>query len=133
MQLPDIGPIVAKHIFDFFREKHNLEIIERLVKKDDGFLFSAGIELTPLKQATSDDAKAAPLLNQTFVITGTLASMDRNEAKNKLLALGAKVSSSVSKKTSFVVAGSNPGSKFDKAQGLGVKILSEEEFKELIG
>ena len=67
LQLPDIGPIVAKHIFDFFREKHNLEIIERLVKKDDGFLFSAGIELTPLKQATSDDAKAAPLLNQTFV------------------------------------------------------------------
>ena len=132
LQLPDIGPIVAKHIFDFFREKHNLEIIERLVKKDDGFLFSAGIELTPLKQATSDDAKAAPLLNQTFVITGTLASMDRNEAKNRLLDLGAKVSGSVSKKTTALICGEDAGSKLTKAQELSIRIIYEEEFLQML-
>ncbi|MBQ2267832.1 MAG: NAD-dependent DNA ligase LigA, partial [Succinivibrio sp.] len=132
LQLPDIGPIVSKHIFDFFREKHNLEIIERLVKKDDGFLFSAGIELTPLKQATSDDAKAAPLLNQTFVITGTLASMDRNEAKNRLLDLGAKVSGSVSKKTTALICGEDAGSKLTKAQELSIRIIYEEEFLQML-
>ena len=73
------------------------------------------------------------LAGKTFVLTGTLESMTRDEAGEKIKMLGGKVSSSVSKKTNFVVAGSNPGSKFDKAQGLGVKILSEEEFKELIG
>ena len=132
LQLPDIAPIVTKHIFDFFREKHNLEIIERLVKKDDGFLFSAGIELTPLKQATSDDAKAAPLLNQTFVITGTLASMDRNEAKNRLLDLGAKVSGSVSKKTTALICGEDAGSKLTKAQELSIRIIYEEEFLQML-
>ena len=104
----------------------------RLVKKDDGFLFSAGIELTPLKQASSDDAKASPLLNQTFVITGTLASMDRNEAKNRLLDLGAKVSGSVSKKTTALICGEEAGSKLTKAQELSIRIIYEEEFLQML-
>ena len=132
LNLPDVGPVVARHIVDFFMEKHNLEIIDRLVKHEDGFLFSAGIELTPLPQQSELTADNQPLLNQTFVITGTLDSMGRNDAKAKLLALGAKVSGSVSKKTTAVICGADPGSKFTKAQELGVKVIYEEEFLALL-
>ena len=128
---PDVGPVVAKHICDFFLEKHNLEIIDRLVKKDDGFLFSAGIELTPLKNASLEGNSLA-LEGNTYVITGTLASMDRNEAKNRLLDLGAKVAGSVSKKTTALICGEEAGSKLTKAQALGIKIIYEEEFLQLL-
>lgn len=128
LNLPDVGPVVARHIADFFAEKHNLEIIDRLVKRDDGFLFSAGIELTSLPQQSELNADNQPFLGKTFVITGTLDSMDRNEAKAKLLSLGAKVSGSVSKKTFAVVCGSDPGSKLTKATELNVRVIYEEEF-----
>ncbi|MBQ8023875.1 MAG: NAD-dependent DNA ligase LigA [Succinivibrio sp.] len=132
LNLPDVGPVVARHIADFFAEKHNLEIIDRLVKREDGFLFSAGIELTPLPQQSELNADNQPFLGKTFVITGTLDSMDRNEAKAKLLSLGAKVSGSVSKKTFAVVCGSDPGSKFTKATELDVRIIYEEEFLRIL-
>jgi DNA ligase (NAD+) len=77
-------------------------------------------------------AEAAPFAGQIFVITGTLHSMTREDAKAKLLALGAKVSDSVSKKTNYLIAGENAGSKLSKAQALGIKILSEEEFLQLL-
>lgn len=105
-------------------------VIDRLVKHDDGFLFSAGIELTSIKQ--SSNRASAPLLGQTFVITGTLSSMDRNEAKNKLLALGAKVSSSVSKKTTALICGEAPGSKYTKALELSVRVILEDEFLKML-
>ena len=130
LSLPDVGPVVARHICDFFQEKHNLMVIDRLVKHDDGFLFSAGIELTSIKQ--SKDGASQPLLGQTFVITGTLSSMDRNEAKNKLLALGAKVSSSVSKKTTALICGEAPGSKYTKAVELSVRVILEDEFLKML-
>ena len=130
LSLPDVGPVVARHICDFFQEKHNLMVIDRLVKHDDGFLFSAGIELTSIKQ--SKDGASQPLLGQTFVITGTLSSMDRNEAKNKLLALGAKVSSSVSKKTTALICGEAPGSKYTKAVELSIRVILEDEFLKML-
>lgn len=132
LNLPDVGPIVARHISDFFLEKHNLEIIDRLVARDDAFLFSAGIELTPLPQQQELNADNAPLVGQTYVITGTLDSMDRNAAKSKLLDLGAKVSGSVSKKTTAVICGAAPGSKLVKAQELSVKVIYEEEFLKML-
>lgn len=132
LNLPDVGPVVARHIADFFAEKHNLEIIDRLVKRDDGFLFSAGIELTALPQQSELNADNQPFLGKTFVITGTLDFMDRNEAKAKLLSLGAKVSGSVSKKTFAVVCGSDPGSKLTKATELNVRVIYEEEFLQLL-
>ena len=132
LNLPDVGPVVARHIADFFAEKHNLEIIDRLVKRDDGFLFSAGLELTTLPQQSELNADNQPFLGKTFVITGTLDSMDRNEAKAKLLSLGAKVSGSVSKKTFAVVCGSDPGSKLTKATELNVRVIYEEEFLQLL-
>lgn len=130
LSLPDIGPVVARHIVDFFSEKHNLSIISQLVNKGD--LFSAGIEITALPQLSAIDVSSLPLNGQTFVITGTLDSMDRNTAKAKLLSLGGKVSGSVSKKTSAVICGAEPGSKLVKANELGIRVIYEEEFLEML-
>ncbi|MGN1280771.1 MAG: helix-hairpin-helix domain-containing protein, partial [Succinivibrio sp.] len=132
LTLPDIGPVVARHIVDFFSEKHNLEIIDRLIARNDGFLFSAGIELTPLPQTSALTEDQMPLMGNTYVITGTLESMDRNDAKARLLSLGAKVSGSVSKKTTALVCGAAPGSKFTKATELGIDILYEDDFLKLL-
>lgn len=130
LTLPDIGPVVAKHIVDFFSEKHNLSIISQLVTQED--LFSAGIEIIPLPQQAEIDVSSLPFNGQTFVITGTLEAMDRNTAKARLLALGGKVSGSVSKKTSAVICGADPGSKLVKANELGIKVIYEEEFLEML-
>ncbi len=126
LNLPDIGIVAAEHILDFFAEKHNLEVISALLSKGD--LFSAGIEPVSLPQSSEQQAGKSPLEGRTYVITGTLSSMDRSEAKEKLQSLGAKVSGSVSKKTYAVICGEAPGSKFTKAQELGVKIIYEDEF-----
>ncbi len=114
-----IGDIVSAAIAAWFRNKDNRALIGRLQKiltiKNDVYRSSAAREVLPLA-------------GQTFVLTGTLSSMSRDEAKEKLRALGADVSSSVSKKTTAVIAGENPGSKFADAQKLGVAILSEKGF-----
>ncbi len=120
-QVPDVGPVVAQSIADFFAEAHNREVIRKLrtsgvswpeheAKRQEHLLFSG----------------------KTFVLTGTLASMARDEAKDKLEALGAKVSGSVSKKTDYLVAGAEPGSKLDKARELGVTVLDEQGFLALL-
>ena len=114
-QTPDVGPIVADHIATFFQQKHNLEVIEKL--------FDAGIQHPRIEPR---EPCAQPLQGKTFVLTGTLRSMPREDAKQRLRALGAKVSGSVSKNTAYAVAGSDPGSKLDKAQKLGVEILTED-------
>jgi DNA ligase (NAD+) len=119
----DVGPSVAHHIHTFFRQPHNLEVIQALL--DAGVHWDALPELPP--------AVELPLKGKTFVITGTLASMSREEAKAKLQALGGKVTGSVSKNTSTVIAGAEPGSKLAKAQELGVEILDEAGFLELVG
>ncbi|MGA0289281.1 MAG: NAD-dependent DNA ligase LigA [Pseudohongiellaceae bacterium] len=119
-QIPDIGPIVASHIETFFRQEHNLSLIDQLLQC--GFV---------LEQRTSGENSNA-LAGQTFVLTGSLEQMPRNEAKVRLQALGAKVAGSVSKNTSVVVAGPGAGSKRAKAEALGIKIIDEGEFLALI-
>ncbi len=119
-QLPGIGPIVARHIVAFFRQPHNLDVIERLRR--------AGVHW----ETPQVDATPRPLEGKTFVFTGSLSSMSREEAKSRVEALGGKVTNSVSKKTDYVVAGEKPGSKFDKAMKLGVDVLDEEQFLDLL-
>ena len=113
----DVGPIVAQHIHAFFKQAHNLEVIDSLIK--------IGVHWPKIEVSKK---VVQPLEGQTVVLTGTLQSMTREEAKEKLQLLGAKVSSSVSKNTSFVVASASPGSKLEKAQKLGVKVIDEAEF-----
>ena len=119
--VPDVGPIVAAHIHAFFRQSHNIEVIDKLI--------AAGVHWPKVERV---EEKAQPLAGKTFVLTGTLESMSRSEAKEKLQALGAKVSGSVSRKTDYVVAGADAGSKLTKAQALGVKILDEAALFRLI-
>lgn len=121
-EVPDIGPIVAENISAFFRQKHNRELINKLRQ--------LGIHWQETERAISQ--KAQPLANQSFVLTGSLVSMTRDHARERLQALGAKVSESVSKKTHFVVVGHEAGSKLAKAQKLGVKTLTEEELLDLL-
>jgi len=116
LEVPDIGPIMANHIVSFFEQSHNNEIIDQLRE--------AGVYWPDIVI----DKKSQTLQGKTFVITGTLNKMTREEAKEKLLALGAKVSGSVSKKTYCVIAGEAAGSKLTKAEGLGIQIMNEEAF-----
>jgi DNA ligase (NAD+) len=114
LDVPDVGPIVAQRIAGFFREPHNREAIAAL--REAGVHWSEG---APNRSAEG------PLVGKTVVLTGGLASMSRDEAGDRLEALGAKVAGSVSKKTSFVVAGEAAGSKLDKARELGVDVWDE--------
>lgn len=120
-QAPDVGPTIAAHIYAFFREAHNVEVINALR--------AAGVHW-PEQARTA--VKEGPLVDKTFVITGTLASMSRDEARDRIAALGGKASESVSKKTSYVVVGADAGSKLKKAQQLGVPILDEAAFIALL-
>ena len=115
----DVGPIVAKHIVTFFSQTHNQEVINNLL--------TAGVHWPDVEIKTEQ-----PLQGKTFVITGTLEGMKREEVKQRLLALGAKVSGSVSRKTDYVIAGSDPGSKVEKARQLDVEILDEVGLLSLI-
>ena len=117
-KLKDIGPVVGKSIHGWFREKRNISLLERLEKT--GVTIKA---TSDKRQATSDKFRG-----MSFVFTGELSSMSRDEAKEKVSALGASVSESVSQKTSYVVVGENPGSKYEKAKKLGIPILDEKEF-----
>jgi len=118
-QVRDIGPEVARSIAHFFRQPQNRRVIDKLLK--------AGIHFP--KVTARRDGKFS---GQIFVLTGTLASMTRPEAQKRIESLGGKVSSSVSKQTSYVVVGEEPGSKLDKARQLGVQVLEEEEFLRMI-
>lgn len=115
-KVADVGEIVAKNIVHFLKQAHNLEIIEGLI--------SCGITWPSIEVKSEDEQ---PLLDQTFVLTGTLSQMGRNDAKARLQNLGAKVSGSVSAKTHYLVAGEKAGSKLTKAQGLGVKVMTEDD------
>ena len=117
MQVPDIGPVMAKNVAEFFHNPKNREIVENIR--------AAGVTW---QDEPGEPAQPQPLAGQTWVLTGTLQQMPRNEAKALLESLGAKVAGSVSKKTTCVVAGQDAGSKLDKAQALGVKVLDEAEF-----
>jgi DNA ligase (NAD+) len=114
LQVADVGPVVAHSIRTFFDQPHNREVVQAL--RDAGVSWPEGEALAPTEM---------PLTGITVVLTGTLQSMGRDEAKEKLEALGAKVAGSVSKKTHYVVAGAESGSKLDKAQTLGVPVLDD--------
>ncbi len=121
LSIYEIGTVVAQSIYDYFREKENLEFIEKI--------FKAGVEVE-LPQVTGQ--KSTKLKGLTFVFTGTLPTLSRDEAQDMVRSMGGNVSGSVSKKTSYVVAGEDPGSKFDKAQELNVKVIDEKKFREVI-
>jgi len=120
-QVPDVGPVVAQSIADFFAEPHNRQVVHDLLK--------AGIDIEPVPvQAQADSA----LAGRTFVLTGTLPSLSRDQARAMIEAAGAKVAGSVSKKTDYVVAGEDPGSKHDKAVALSIPVLDEAGLLELL-
>lgn len=120
LTVTDIGEITAHNIYEFFRADHNIEVIEALLK--------AGVHWQKVSHKTGE----LPLDGQTWVVTGTLSSMGRDEAKAHLQALGAKVSGSISAKTSMLLAGEKAGSKLDKATSLGINVMSEDEFLALL-
>ena len=117
LEVPDVGPVVAAHVRDFFAAPANRRIVERLIE--------AGMHWPEGPPADRSAPPARPLEGVTVVLTGTLASMTREQAGAALQALGAKVSSAVSKRTHYVVAGAEPGSKLTRARKLGVPVLDE--------
>lgn len=122
LEVPDVGPVVAQSIRTFFEQPHNREVAEQLRAAGVTWPEHEGAELAAPK----------PLAGQTFVLTGTLPTLSRDEAKELLEAQGAKVAGSVSKKTSYVVAGEEAGSKLEKAQQLGITILDEAGLRDLL-
>jgi len=125
IEVQDIGPIVAQHIVNFFQQTHNLDVIEQL--------FAAGINVQDVKQSELDTQSGSELTGKTVVITGTLPTMSRDEAKEKLLAVGAKVTGSVSEKTDYLLAGDKAGSKLTKAEKLGVQVIDEASMLAMLG
>ena len=119
-QVRDIGPVVAENIVRFFNDEQNIAIMDKVI--------AAGV-----RWESSQDDKTAGLSGKTFVITGALATLSRDEAKDRLTSQGAKVSGSVSARTDYLIAGENPGSKLDKARGLGVRVLDEAGLFEILG
>lgn len=127
LKVADVGEVMAKHIYYFFRQEHNLEVIHRLLAPvSEG---GAGISWKPIENAAAD---TLPLNGKTLVLTGTLSQLNRDAAKQALQALGAKVAGSVSAKTDLVIAGEAAGSKLEKAQQLGVPVWGEEELVALL-
>lgn len=120
-EVPDVGPVVAAHVYKFFQEQHNRDVIADLTRH---------VKLQ--SQARKAAKGEGPLVGKTFVLTGSLDSMSRDEASDRIVALGGKVAGSVSKKTSYVVAGAEAGSKLAKAQELGVEVLDEKAFLKLL-
>jgi len=121
LEVRDVGPVLAESIRDFFAEPHNRSVIEALRK--------AGVRWD---EGPRRRAEAGPLAGRTFVLTGTLPALSRDEAKALLEAAGAAVAGSVSKKTDYVVAGADAGSKLAKAQALGVPIIDEAALRALL-
>lgn len=120
-KVPDIGPVVAKSIYEYFKDPEHQRFIQKLKK--------VGVEIENEKESIVSNK----LKGMIFVLTGSLESMGREEAKEKIRILGGEASESVSKKTAYVIAGSEPGEKLEHAKKLGVKTIDEEEFLKIIG
>lgn len=124
LEVPDVGPIVAQSIHTFFAQPHNREVVEQLR--------AAGVTWPEHEGSAAANAAPLPLAGKTFVLTGTLPTLSREEAKEMIEAAGGKVAGSVSKKTTCVVAGAEAGSKLDKARELGIEILDEDGLRALL-
>jgi DNA ligase (NAD+) len=124
LEVADVGPVVAASIARFFAERHNREVIEQLR--------AAGVHWAESRPAPSGGAGPGPLAGRTFVLTGTLPSLTREQASEMIVAAGGKVSGSVSRKTDYVLAGEEAGSKLEKARALGVAVIDEEAFRRLL-
>ncbi|MBI2099658.1 hypothetical protein HYT45_04635 [Candidatus Uhrbacteria bacterium] len=122
-EIPDVGPKVAQSIYDWFRSGRNVKFLKKLDE--------VGVRIESPHFAKASRGKQG-VAGRTFVLTGSLELMTREEAKNKIRELGGDISESVSRKTDYVVVGAEPGSKFEKAKKLGVKTISEKEFISLI-
>jgi DNA ligase (NAD+) len=122
MAVKDVGTVVASHLRTFFQQEHNRAIIDELLAQ--GIHWPVDAKVAP--------GETLPLVGKIFVLTGTLNELTRDQAKSRLQKLGAKVSGSVSRKTTFVVAGDNPGSKYKKALNMGISIINESELLALI-
>jgi len=118
-EIDGVGPKVGESVWNFFKDEHSLALINKLLK--------VGVTIKALTKP-----KSGKLKGKTFVVTGTLSSMSREEAEAKIRSLGGSASGSVSKQTDYVVVGANPGSKYNKAKKLGVKIVNEKEFLGLV-
>jgi DNA ligase (NAD+) len=118
--IANIGPVVSQSVYEYFHDKSNVAFVDKLI--------SNGVQIKKVV-ALSDEGK---LTGKIFVLTGALASMSRDEAKQKIVSLGGRVSSSVSASTSYVVAGNEPGTKYREAKKLGVHILEEKDFLQII-
>jgi DNA ligase (NAD+) len=127
--VPNIGPIVAESIADFFGERHNLEVIGQLRASGIRWKEDEGTQAKADTTSTSDRGKAG---GKIFVLTGSLPNLTREDAKERIEAAGGKVTGSVSTKTDYVVAGAEPGSKYDRAVELGITILDEEGLLQLL-
>jgi DNA ligase (NAD+) len=123
-KLEDVGPIVARSIGEFWRDEHNLKLLAKFIRN--------GVKLRPATPVMANSGHSGALIGQIFVLTGTLASLTRAAAKDKIKALGGAVKATVTRDTNYVVAGAEPGSKYDKAKKLGVKILEEKELLKII-
>jgi len=120
-EVEDVGPKVAESIVFFFQQPENIALIRRL--KEAGLNF----------ESRAERRGAQPLAGKTFVLTGTLAGLGRDQAKAAIESLGGKVTSSVSSQTDYLVVGESPGSKLDKARKIGIATLNEREFLKLVG
>ena len=129
-RVPDIGPIVAQSICNFFRNPRNLEVIEKLKKA--GVKTKEKAEAIPAGGGQGKQKAEGPFVGKTVVVTGTLEEFSREEAKEALRRAGANVTDSVSKKTDYLVVGKDPGSKVDKARKFGVRILDEAAFQQML-
>ena len=123
LQVPDVGPVVAASVAHFFAERHNREVIEQLR--------AAGVHWPEAKGTGA--ATPGPLAGSTVVLTGTLPNLTREVAAERIVAAGGKVTGSVSKKTTFVVAGADAGTKLEKARALGVRVIDEDGLRRLLG
>ncbi len=119
--VPAVGPKIAETVHEYFRGKRQRKVIRKLKR--------AGVNMVQQRVECAE----GPLTGQTFVVTGALASMTRSEAEAKLKALGASIVSSVTKKTTYLVTGESPGSKLQKAQQYGTKLMDEQELLRLLG
>jgi DNA ligase (NAD+) len=115
-----IGPQKAQSIFKFFRQKSNQQVLQKLMERS-------------IEYPSASQSPKGKWMGKTFVFTGSLRTLNRPEAEAKVEALGGQASSSVSQKTDYLIVGEDPGSKYEKARALGVKVLTEDEFLDLVG